>query len=223
MNIRFFVTGHGRSGTKWLARLLNTDPTVCAHHEPINSDAQAYHRILAGAQDADDYLQHRVVKMQRIRSRNPHLDYAEVNSYLRYFTASLSAAFPAPIVALIRDGRYVVRSMLSRGIYSKPNYPPIPAPHATPFENCCWYWATTYRDHLPHLFTFRLEDLNASHATFTKLCALLSTTVTYHAWQRNANRPTNVDVDDPHPPDWTAAQRALFTAIAGDIQEKFYP
>ena len=33
---RFFITGHGRSGTLWLARLLNRcDPSVNVHHEPL--------------------------------------------------------------------------------------------------------------------------------------------------------------------------------------------
>ncbi len=49
------MTGHGRSGTMWLAHLLNAcDPAVAVHHEPLSGYdrrhyAQVYHRRLAGA------------------------------------------------------------------------------------------------------------------------------------------------------------------------------
>jgi len=107
--LRFVVTGMGRSGTLWLARLLDADPTVRVHHEPINSDADRYVEAYYGRLDPLAWMEKRKAAMHRIWQRAPEQDYAEVNSYLRYEVATLYH-LGVPVFVLVRDGRYVVRS-----------------------------------------------------------------------------------------------------------------
>ena len=223
MKVRFFVTGHGRSGTMWLARLLNTDPNMQVHHEPIQEDASAYLQIVKGSLDPHEYLAHRRKLMMRIWASNPERDWAEVNSYLRYCVPALREEFGAPVVGLVRDGRLVVRSMMARGVFQREGYPGIetPSEFKTPFEKCCWYWADTYwrlvRTGVP---TFKLEDLNNDYSKLGLLCELLGVRVSKSAWKSFKNRPLNVDVGT-QPLNWSKRELITFQTIAGDIQTNF--
>lgn len=67
MSNSFLITGHGRSGTTFLANLLNQSPTWTVLHEPNNKCKD-------------------VVK---IRQRFEQNNYGEVNSYLRFFVSQL--------------------------------------------------------------------------------------------------------------------------------------
>jgi len=228
MDLRFFVTGHGRSGTLWLARVLNRcDPTVNVHHEPLGQFdaaryAAAYER---GAPATERWLRQRVTRMERIWERHPDQGYAEVNSYLRYCVPRLREVFDVPVAALVRDGRYVVRSMLARGCYTRAGYPPIQPPQSmSPFAACCWYWADTYRRLIPLGVRFwRLEDVNARWPSFRSLCNEVGLDADRGVWTANVNRRANVGVGDA-PLDWDAEHTAAFEMLAGDVQEFFeYP
>ena len=65
MKVRFFVTGMGRSGTVWLARLLNCDRNVTVKHEATaNWDAGRYGKCYQGILDVDTWLDTRVAWME---------------------------------------------------------------------------------------------------------------------------------------------------------------
>jgi hypothetical protein len=216
--IRFFVTGHGRSGTKWLTLLLNRcDSTVAVHHEPLPAfDKRRYWQT-----NYTEYLAEREIKMKE-RHGGDKRDWAEVNSYLRYCVPQLREMFDVPVATLIRDGRYVVRSMLARDAYRLDGYPEVDAPDEleTPFEKCCWYWAHTYRDHDAPVW--RLEDLNASYETFERLCDYLGMTPDRDTWAVFIGRRVNAIVDDPTLPAWGEEQQATFDRLAGDVQGLWY-
>ena len=233
LDLRFIITGHGRSGTLWLARVLNQcDPSVAVHHEPLAQyDARHYAGVYDGTEDAGQFVRRRVSKMRAIWERHPETGYAEVNSYLRYCVPELREAFGVPIVAIVRDGRYVVRSMLARGCYQKPGYPPIDieasmtfidsAPIAeshTPFGLCCKYWADTYLRLVHHgVVCYRLEDLNADFGQFRALCNAVGAQADEAVWRRHAGQRANADVGDA-PLDWDEEQVAVFRWLAGDVQ-----
>jgi len=195
LDIRFIVTGHGRSGTKWLANVLNRDPTVAVHHEPLTGyDKSGYAAIKDGRMSAQVFAEKRRGRMAKIYARHPNRAYAEVNSFLRYCAPAMRDEFCVPVAAVVRDGRLVVRSMLKRGIYQSDNYPKIQAPVdlLTPFEKCCWYWQDTYALLLwQGIPMFRLELLNVSYDYFRAMCDLLGCEVPEGEWQkRAANRST---------------------------------
>ncbi len=221
MNLRFFITGHGRSGTMWLARVLNCDPTVNVHHEPLAQfDAGRYHKVYAGKMDALDYVKARIPRMQSIWQRHSGKGYAEVNSYLRYTVPELRHVFGVPVLGIVRDGRCVVRSLMARGCYQREGYPPIqPREAMTAFEACCWYWATTYRllerQEVPMYY---LEKLNGDYGYFCKLCHALELTVRHEDWLRHAGRRANVGVAEEDAPVWDEVEREAFERLAGDVQ-----
>jgi hypothetical protein len=85
----FAITGMGRSGTKYLAAILNQSPTWLVVHEPH-----------AGFQS-----------VREVRDRFAARRYGEVNSYLRH---QLLALHVTPSV-IIRDPMEIFRSMYARG------------------------------------------------------------------------------------------------------------
>lgn len=218
MDVAFFVTGHGRSGTQWLARLLDKSPGIRCYHEPMPDDIGAYARIYRHDLDAETYLRERATKMHAIWHQSPAESYAEVSSYLRYCVPELREVFGVPVVGLIRDGRYVVRSMLARGVYGRPNYPPIPAQGDHPFAKAAWYWAGTYsRFRDLGMTVYRLEDLNANYGEYESLCEDLRIRPDMLSWARYSGMRVNVGVDVTSPPAWEKDVDRIFMEIAGDI------
>lgn len=91
---KFAITGMGRSGTMWLAKVLNTSPTWEVEHEETISEPWGSRRVdmLLAAED-----------------RN----FGIVNSYLRWnFTAIKLARYRGVIV---RDPMEIHASMVARG------------------------------------------------------------------------------------------------------------
>lgn len=223
MDIRFIVTGHGRSGTKWLANVLNRDPTVACHHEPLTGyDKSGYAAIKGGRISARVFAERRRERMARIWERHPDRAYAEVNSFLRYCAPAMRDEFGVPVVAVVRDGRLVVRSMMKRGIYQSDNYPTIQAPVdlLTPFEKCCWYWKDTYELLLwQHMLIYRLDFLNRDFDYFRAMCDYIRCDVPEAEWRKCAGKPVNVDVGD-EPLDWHNWQHERFDEIAGNVQRR---
>jgi hypothetical protein len=219
MSIRFIVTGMGRSGTLWLSRLLDQDPGVAVHHEPLAQyDAQHYAEVYYGGMDVVNAVVQRIPRMEKIQRRHRDRDYAEVNSYVRYYVPALRNVLRVPIAAIVRDGRYVVRSLLARGCYQREEFPPIRPPTETgPFASCCWYWADAYRRLLETgIPIIRLEALNEGFKTFQILCQYLHVEVTMEQWRGFAGNPDNVDVGNA-PLEWSDEQNATFDELAGYV------
>lgn len=220
VRVRFFVTGMGRSGTLWLARLLDCDKSVTVMHEATaNWDADRYGRAYRGQLDVGQWLDERQPYVENHWRQGGERDYGEVNSYLRYIVPELQARFECPVAGLVRDGRMVVRSLLARGCYQRPGYPQIPAPYDDPFEACCWYWADAYeRLDAP---TWRLEDLNGDYGALCELGDYLGVTVTEEAWKAHAGKRANVSVADEELPQRGGVQAETFERLAGDVQAGF--
>lgn len=88
----FAVSGYGRSGTRWLAELLNRSPTFTVRHEPHNEcDFHAIDR--------------------RFREETAKGPYGEVNSFCRFVLRELPVDFRALIV---RDPLEILVSYANR-------------------------------------------------------------------------------------------------------------
>jgi len=111
----FFILSIGRSGTKWLANLLNKAPRALVVHEPF-IEAIPHQEAFHDPKKAEEYIMKFRKKEIYLRVHNHDIDiYGEVNSFLRRHCEALKKAFPnAIILHLVRDGRDVVRSMYSR-------------------------------------------------------------------------------------------------------------
>lgn len=91
----FAVTAVGRSGTKFLATILNRSPTWTVRHEP----------------GPRGKAKHTMAHLQRLNKRFDRDSYGEVNSFLRWVFADLSVGKKAVIV---RDPFDVVLSTYNR-------------------------------------------------------------------------------------------------------------
>lgn len=113
-----FIISTGRTGTKYLAELLNSQPGITALHEPKPS------RILRMWSFA--YIDSRVtkawmksilyIKRRKIMKNINNPIYIESNPYLIGFTDVLGEVFKDPIlIHVVRDPRDFVRSAMNHG------------------------------------------------------------------------------------------------------------
>jgi len=157
----FFILGHGRSGTRWLADLLDQAHRATVCHEPTRRDKGAYKEAFYNSEAAELYI--RDYRKNEIYERatsnelichgknlrqysESHTIYGEVNSVLRRHCEALQKEFPdAKFIHIVRDARNVVRSSVSRT--AKCIRPPKDDPwieyweYRSIFEKFCWLWA----------------------------------------------------------------------------------
>jgi|Deesub1362A_J573_1020465.scaffolds.fasta_scaffold00470_10 hypothetical protein len=230
----FFILAIGRSGTKFLADLLNKAPDACVVHEPVKDDFQAYQEAFHSEEKAKRYIQGFRKKEIYLRVRNqPIHSYGEVNSVLRRHCYALKEAFPnATFVHLVRDGRDVVRSMMSRKtmtaddpntrrIYPKRGDPWRDKwPEMSRFERLCWYWQVENR-YLRSCIkrTVQLERIVSSYEYFSdEVLKPLNLEIPEGIWQEAVKSPKNVtrEYKLPHWSEWEQEKVAAFWRICGD-------
>lgn len=204
----FFVLTIGRSGTKLLADLLDEAPGAYVVHEPVTEDFQAYQDAFHGEEEARGYIQRFRKKDIYLRCRDKEINtYGEVNSLLRRHCNASRQAFPNAIfIHLIRDGRDVVRSMMSRKtmtsddpntrrIYPKEGDPwKSQWPEMTRFERLCWYWQVEncyLRNSIGD--TVQLERLVSDYDYFREnLLDRLGLIIPRETWEEAVDVPKNV-------------------------------
>jgi hypothetical protein len=159
----YFFLSTARSGSKWLAQMLDSaTPCRGVHEYTLN---HRNNEKVGGSPVADKRtgigLVGFIKDQQEITSRLTHTndviahatcDYAEANVYLPLFLPSLTAQFPdATLVHLHRNPEDVVLSVMKRGWYDTPDddrhprFETIPNwSDLAPLEKCCHYVAETH-------------------------------------------------------------------------------
>ena len=114
----FFIISLGRSGSKFLADLLDCAPCSLVYHEPYTDDKMFFGLRYYYSADIvmNNYLEERFKKLLPANDYITH--YGEVNSYLRYEIDWLKKRFNPTLIHMIRDGRDFVRSALKRDTYT---------------------------------------------------------------------------------------------------------
>lgn len=229
----FFVLSIGRSGTAFIAHLLNKSPRTYVVHEPVIADFPAYLEAFRDEHSAQRYVQDFRKWEIYARAGKPGITtYGEVNSILRRHHQALQRAFPnAAFIHLIRDGRDVVRSMMSRRIftYKDPITSLLRPREGDPFNNrwssmsrfekVCWYWQTEnkfLRNSIGN--TVQLEKLVADYDYLhEKLLRPLNLDIPREAWERGIDKPKNATqhYQIPHWSAWDSETVATFEAICG--------
>lgn len=231
----FFGFGTFRSGTTLLADFLNSAlPDDIVQHEAEISD---YYYYCAAQQDqAAAYSYIREFRLAEIYLRmRPYAfrSYGEINPFLRRHCKAIRALLPdARLFHIVRDGRHVVRSLMSRELFSRRDpmakwvLPPADDPyrgrwpHLSRFEKLCWLWQADnrfIRECTPQRIQF--ERLVANYDYFrTELLDYLDLEIDEPTWSRHVARVTNPTATYrfPAPDDWSAAEQAAFEAICGD-------
>lgn len=229
----FFVLGIGRSGSMFLAHLLNHAPGAEVRHEPVLVDFAAYTRAYFDEDAARRYL--REFRKREIFLRLCDQDvrvYGEVNTNLRRHCKALRREFPdSTLFHLVRDGRDVVRSMMSRRTF-KP-WDPVTSlihpkeddpwsstwPRMSRFERCCWYWMVENR-YLRTCTdrTVRFEGLLSDYDYLRRnLLDPINLHVAQGQWRSAVKRPENKTerYRIPHWSHWDADTKDVFERICG--------
>jgi hypothetical protein len=230
----FFILATGRSGTQFLSSLLNKSPGAYVVHEPVREDFRSYEEVFYNEKKAHKYIQGFRKKeiYDRAREREIHT-YGEVNSVLRRHCNALKKSFPnAQIFHLIRDGRDVVRSSMSRGtmLANHPSTQKIrPTPESpwkdkwnsmTQFEKICWYWdvENCYLNESIKK-TLQFEKLISSYEYFKEhLLDPLEFKISKETWQKEVHSPKNItsQYTIPHWSEWDKREMDAFNEICGD-------
>ena len=147
----FFVTGHGRSGTVFLADLLGKSENGFVFHESPFLDQDLFVEAYQGRTELSPA---RLELIETRKAQQPNLIYGEVNGYLRYWAPFLLTMTP-DVFHLVRNASDVVRSMFNRSpvSFTKKDdnrtrfiFPTGDDPYVdewetmSRFEWLCWYW-----------------------------------------------------------------------------------
>jgi hypothetical protein len=229
----FFITGMGRSGSVFLANLLNS-PGSAVYHETL-TDFQALVDAYWDPASANAYIdgtRSRVIASRILKAKCN--SYGEVNSLLRFHVNALRRFQNATVMHLVRDGRMVVRSLMNRPVFTsadkngtqqmspKKDDPVLERwPTMDRFEKVCWYWASTVR-YLQQLEVpfIRFEDILGSYDQFEgQVLRPLSLPFPYERWRNEIDRPKNPSVENAFPSwqEWTAGQKRQFMDLCGDV------
>jgi peptidoglycan/xylan/chitin deacetylase (PgdA/CDA1 family) len=155
---RVFFLSTARSGSKWLANLIDSSTSAMARHE-LSLNHRFEDGELREEKRTGEGFRSFITEDAAVRTRLAEIsawvdrlfdDYVEANVYLAHCADELRSAFPdATFIHLHRDGRDVVRSLMNRSWYDTPEddrHPELDLEDwdsLTQLEKCCWYWALT--------------------------------------------------------------------------------
>jgi hypothetical protein len=230
----FFILAIGRSGTTFLAHLLNMSPDAVVFHEPIRSDVDAYRRGFFSPDDAERYIASFRKKEMYLRTRKKDFTvYGEVNSLLRRHYHPLRRHFPAAgFLHLVRDGRDVVRTMMSTDAL-KPGFmwtwwlrphesDPFFSQWSTMdrFAKLCWYWRVE-NHHLRTSIrnTVKFEEVTRNYDCFeARILRPFGLVIPQSLWkeQTGVHRNPTSSYALPHWREWDAYHTRTFETICGD-------
>lgn len=234
----FFILGFGRSGTAFMAHFLNQAQGAQVFHEPVLEDFFAHLRAHYSPEAAERYMQG--FRKREMYRRTHYLTpgvYGETNGLLRCHAAAIQKTFPkATLLHLVRDGRDVVRSSMSRRTMTAKN-PFSMGMHPTDsdpwkshwpqmdrFARICWFWQeenARLRTCIGR--TVQFEKILSSYDYFTSQvlepCGIHIDKATWEnmiASPRNTTKAFQMSKWE----DWTPEQQKTFKDICGDEMSK---
>jgi len=231
----FFGFSSPRSGTVFLTDLfLQELKEGITEHEANIVDYPAFTRAIQSDKDALDYIQHFRKKdiYYRVQGR-PTAFYGEINPFLRMHCKAIKEAIPhAKLFQIVRDGREVVRSVMSRDKLSKKDpmanniAPPSTDPyHAkwkdmTRFEKVCWQWQFTNRFMRENTgYTVDFKQMRTDYDYFQeRVLSYLGVHITKEAWHTYVSQPKNKSARYrmPHWKEWEKEDTETFGDICGE-------
>lgn len=235
----FFILGLGRSGTDFLANLLNQGENVAVFHEPAYEDFQAIVQAHKSEIKATEYIKNFRKKYIYCKNKDRKFKiYGEVNSVLRYHVIALKEFFPkAKFLHLIRDGRDVVRSFMARGHYTGDSIghhsikPRIDDPYYqkwedfTRFEKLCWLWMDSNNRIAPFIENhIKFEDMLGDYSYFhSNIESYLNIKIGKSLWSEYVSKPSNITKIQilPHWEEWDIEQTESFNRICGETMRKY--
>jgi hypothetical protein len=230
----FFILGFGRSGTAFMANFLNQARGAHVFHEPVFEDFYAHARAHYNPKAAEWYLQG--FRKKEIYARMRHIPsgiYGETNANLRCHANAIKVAFPGvQLFHLVRDGRDVVRSHMSRRTMTLRN-PFSMSMHPTEtdpwqarwhemdrFARICWYWQEENRRLRTTIGkTVQFEKILSSYEFFAgEILEPCSIHIEKRVWELTIAIPRNTtnEFSMPKWDQWTPEQQKTFREICGE-------
>jgi hypothetical protein len=227
----FFIVSTGRTGTQWLANLLNKAAGTYVVHEPVPNEWHNHAQVIMQPETAQEYLYtYRFREIALRMHEHPSQIYGEVNSALRFHICALRELLPkCKIIHLVRDGRAVVRSVMNRRLSSHrtPLYTQITPPiddeytarwhELSDFEKVCWGWQAENRFmRLNTELRARFEDITTSYELFSQqILKTLGLLIEEKTWLASLRVPMNQTKNHLMEPwkHWTREQKIQFITI----------
>lgn len=115
-----FAIGTGRCGTKFIAKVIELEPSVSSVHErnPLNETFHRYCKWYGLPIDCEGFLQTKEWEIQQDLEK--HLFSFEASAHLSLPIQELYNRFGAKFLLLVRTPEQVVNSYLHKGWYEKP-------------------------------------------------------------------------------------------------------
>ena len=235
----FFILGFGRSGTAFMADFLNRAKGAHVFHEPVLEDFYAHAQAHYNQSQAEKYIEGFRKKEMYLRTRNisPAGIYGEVNGTLRCHVGAIRKAFPEiTLLHLVRDGRNVVRSTVSRRTMTMRN-PFSMSIHPTEsdpwkarwpgmdrFARICWYWQEENRRLRTNIGrTVQFEKVLSSYEYFEyEILEPCGIHLENEDWKAAISTPRNTTPEFSMPKwdQWTREQQKTFREICGEEMVK---
>lgn len=236
----FFIVSTGRTATVWLSHLLDKVDSCHVCHEPIPPNASIPHRdVCIRPESATGHIKFRKKEIYyRCRKEPDFSTYGEVNGGLRRHVKALSEQIPhARIVHVVRDGRDVVRSVVSRPVFTD-NHPiykenfVLPTGEMSPdqfkklsrFEKICWSWKVEnkYMRENTNLRA-RFEDITTSYELFkAQILAPLGLELNKSIWEQSIGKRNKTGRFTLGPwQDWSQEERDIFEGICGEEMAEY--
>lgn len=230
----FFILANGRSGTNFLANLLNQAQGAYVFHEPVLEDFYAYFKAFYDPGQAEKYMRGFRKKEIYLRMRNMRGGiYGEVNGVLRCHADAIKNVFPgSTLIHLVRDGRDVIRSTMSRStmtIKSPFSMGVSPADgnvwktrwrEMDRFSRICWLWQeenVRLRKSVWRLAQFEKIISNYDYF-YEEVLAPCNLSMSRKIWEAAVKSPRNVTnkFEMPKWDDWSPEQKKTFLDICGE-------
>jgi hypothetical protein len=232
---RWFFLSTARSGSTWLARMLDRASSARGLHEftlnhrfqgsALRLDKRTSDQV--DALFADAPLVERLMRESRAWTSCLEADVAEANVYLVHALSTLQQVFPeATIVHLCRNPNEVVRSLLNRRWYETPHdtaHPRVPTADwqaASQLDQVAAYvvWANE-RLLAARLPRVQLERIAAGPQAFADALAELGIAFYPRLAGEAFGKPVNVATREDVPPvgQWGPDERARLAARLGQL------
>jgi hypothetical protein len=230
----YFFLSTARSGSKWLANIMDKATPVATRHEfTLNhcyqdGEWREEHHTGPGFTSLirDKEKVRQLILDSRTWIEEGERDFAEANVYLEQFLPLMLDIFPdAVFVHLHRNPADVVRSIINRDWYDTPQddrHPVIDVPgwsQMSQFEKACWYVRAT-NENLLHLgVRLRFEDMVSEISYFEKFLRALNIPF-YPRFVKNGYADkvnANLNNDFPRYEAWPEELKAVFQRICNSV------
>ena len=232
---RWFFLSTARSGSVWLARMLDRASSARGLHEftlnhrfqgaALRPDKRTSDQV--DALFANEPLVEQLMRESREWTSSLEADVAEANVYLVHALSTLQKVFPdATVVHLCRNPNDVVRSLLNRRWYETPHdtaHPRVPTPDweaGSQLDHAAGYvvWANEQllANRLPRV---QVEQLSAAPQAFADAMAALGIAFYPRLVGDSFAKAVNVGTSNDVPPvtAWGPGERARLAARLGQL------